>query len=76
MDYYYLAGLRDSRFDIDVAWLRVQGRGSASTCVAKGGRKGRDPTERKLEFGDGEHDLVDLRITRNGLGYEYTRNAG
>jgi hypothetical protein len=63
MDYYYLAGLRDSRFDIDVAWLRAQGGGSTSTCVAEGGRKCRDPTERKLEFGDGEHDLVNLQIT-------------
>lgn len=61
MDYYYLAGLRDSRFDIDVAWLRAQGGGSTSTCVTEGGRKSRDPTERKLEFGDGEHDLVNMQ---------------
>lgn len=63
MDYYYSAGLRDSRFDIDVPWLSAQGGGSTSTCVAEGGRKGRDPTERKLEFGNGEHDLIDLRVT-------------
>lgn len=60
MDYYYLAELRDSRCDIEGAW-EWAGGGSASTSVAKGSCKSRDPAESELKFGDGKHYFVNLQ---------------
>jgi len=62
MDYYYLAGLRDSRCDIGSVWGRAAGGGSACASVAECSCKCRDPTKGELNFGDREHYVDNLRV--------------